>query len=121
MTILSRPDPTVDIACTLPVNEAGDRLMSLQAIVGDRLDRVSRADGRLRVRINRAGRSDLDAELIAFAEAEKECCGFLGFAIESEPNAVTIEFAAPAGAEPTLDGIEWLVRAAGRQGTGTTT
>ena len=117
MTILSQPDPAADIVCSLPVNEAGGRLRSLQTIVGDRLNRVTRADGRLRVRIDRAGRDDLDAELIAFAEAEKECCAFLGFAVESESDAVTIEFSAPRGAEPTLDGIEWLVRAAGNQGT----
>jgi hypothetical protein len=117
MTILSEADPTADIACSLPVNDAGDRLRALGAMVGDGLDLVSRDDGRLRVRIDRRGDVDLDAEVIAWAEVEKACCAFLGFAVESEPNAVTIEISAPAGAEPTLDGIEWIVRAAGRQGS----
>jgi hypothetical protein len=116
MTTLSTVDPTAEIACTLPLNEAGDRLVALQTIIGDRLDHVVRDGSRLRVRIERAGTVDLNAEVIAWAEAEKACCAFLGFAIESEPDAVTIEISAPSAAEPTLDGIEWLVRAAGRHG-----
>jgi hypothetical protein len=115
MTVLSEADPTADIACSLPVNDVGDRLRALGAMVGDRLDLVSRDDGRLRVRIDRRGDTNLDSKVIAWAGAEKVCCAFLGFAVESEPNAVTIEISAPAGAEPTLDGIEWIVRAAGRQ------
>jgi hypothetical protein len=117
MTVLSRADSTADIACTLPVVAAGDRLLALQAIIGDRLDRVDRTGDSLRVRIGRGGRADLDAEMIAWADAEKRCCAFLGFAVESEPASVTIEISAPAGSEPTLEGIEWLVRAAGRQGS----
>ena len=31
-----------------------------------------------------------------------------------EPDAVTLEIDAPPGAGPTFDGIEWIVRAAGR-------
>jgi hypothetical protein len=42
MTILSKPDPTAAIICTLPVNEAGGRLRGLTAIVGDQLNNVSR-------------------------------------------------------------------------------
>jgi hypothetical protein len=116
MTTLSPVDPTAEIACTLPVNEAGGRLNSLQTLVGDHLDRLCRDSDRLRIRVLRAGRGDLEAELASWAEAEKACCAFLGFALESEPDAVTLEIAAPAGAEPTLDAIEWMVRAAGRQG-----
>jgi hypothetical protein len=116
MTTLSQVDPTVDIACTLPVTDVGGRLNVLQTLVGDHLGDLSRERDRLRIRILRAGRSDLEAEVAAFAEAEKACCAFLGFAVESTPETVTLEIATPIGAEPTLDGIEWLVRAAGRQG-----
>ena len=115
MTTLSRVDPKADIACTLPVNEAGDRLRALQAVIGDHLDDLTLAGGRLRIRVLRKGGADLEAEVTAWAEAEKACCAFLGFAVESEPDAVTIEIAAPAGAELTLEGIEWIVRAAGRR------
>lgn len=115
MTILSQVDSTADVACTLPVNEAGERLNSLQALIGDHLDHASRDGDRLRIRIGRAGRADLERQVAAWAEAEKACCAFLGFAVESEPEAVMLEIIAPSGAEPTLDGIEWLVRAAGRQ------
>jgi hypothetical protein len=116
MTTLSEIDPTADVACTLPIDEAGGRLLALQALVGDNLDGVARAGDRLRIRVDRAGRADLDAEITAWADAEKACCAFLGFAIESEPSVVTLEIAAPAGAGPTLDAIEWMVRAAGRRG-----
>lgn len=115
MTILSRPDATADIACALPPNDAGARLRALQAIVGDQLVDVARRGGRLSLRINRAGRADLEAQATAWAAEEKACCAFLGFAVDSDPDAVTIEISSPAGAEPTLDGIEWLIRAAGRQ------
>lgn len=115
VTILSRPDPTADIACTLPPNDASDRLRALQAIVGDQLEEVGRLGGRLSLRINRAGRTDLETQVTAWAAEEKACCAFLGFAVGSEPEAVTIEISAPVGAEPTLDGIEWMIRAAARQ------
>jgi hypothetical protein len=115
MTILSRPDPTADIACTLPPNDGSARLRGLQAIVGGEIANVARLGGRLRLRINRAGRADLEAQVTTWAEEEKACCAFLGFAVDSEPEAVTIEISSPAGAELTLDGIEWLIRAAGRQ------
>ena len=114
MTTLSEVDPTADVACTLPVNESGDHLNTLQRLVGGHLDALSRDAGRLRIRILRAGRPDLEAQVAAFAELEKACCAFLGFAVESASDAVTLEIAAPTGAEPTLDGIEWMVRAAGR-------
>lgn len=117
MPILSPVDATADVACTLPLNDAGERLNALQALIGDHLDDVSRDGGRLRIRIERAGRADLEAEVVAWAEAEKACCAFLGFAVEAEQESVTIEILAPVGAEPTIDGIEWIVRAAGRQGS----
>ena len=114
MKTLSRVDPSAEIACTLPVNEAGDRLNALQAVIGDHLEIAQRDGDRLRIRIDRAGDADLEAKVTKWAEAEKGCCAFLGFAVESEPETVTLEIAAPGNAAGTLDGIEWLVRAAGR-------
>lgn len=113
MTVLSRVDTAAEIACTLPAIQAAGRLSSLQTVVGDRLDRVSRIDGRLRIRIARAGSADLEAEVTAWAESEKDCCAFLGFAVESEDEAVTVEIAAPDGAESTLEVFDWAVRVAG--------
>lgn len=115
MTTLSQVDPTADVACTLPVNEAADHLSTLQTLIGDHLADLSRDGDRLHIRIRRSGRADLETEVATWAEAEKACCAFLGFAVESEPESVTLEIVAPAGAEPTLEGIEWIVRAAGRQ------
>jgi hypothetical protein len=114
MPTLSQVDPSADIACTLPINQAGDRLNLLQAVIGDHLESAERDGDRLRIRIDRAGDPDLEAKVTEWAEGEKGCCGFLGFAIESEPETVTLEVAAPSNAAGTLDGIEWVVRAAGR-------
>jgi hypothetical protein len=115
MTILSQADPSTEITCTLPVNEAGGRLNDWVGLIGGHLDHLSRDNDRLRMRILRAGRVDLETEVAAFAEAEKTCCAFLGFEIESAADNVTLDIVAPAGAEQTLEGIEWMLRAAGRQ------
>ena len=115
MTTLAQADPTAEIACTLPVNEAVGRLTALQALIGGRLDDVSSAARHLRIRIGRGGDPDLEAKAAAWAKAEKECCAFLGFAVESRPESVTLDIVAPAGAEAVLEGIKWIVRAAGRQ------
>jgi hypothetical protein len=114
MTFLSQADPTADVACALPAREAGERLNALGDLVGDRLERVSRDGDRLRLRIRRGGDADLGAKASAWAIAEKGCCAFLGFEIESEPEAVTLQIIAPDGAGATLEGIEWIIRAAGR-------
>ena len=117
MRTLSSVDPAADVACTLPLSGVKDRLTALQVLIGGRLDGVTRVGDRLSIRIERRGDDDaLEARAAAWAQAEKGCCAFLGFAIESDPRAVTLEIVAPTGAEPTLDGIGWIVRAAGRQG-----
>jgi hypothetical protein len=112
MNVLSTADPGAPIICTLPPTEFRDRLRALEAIVGDDLEGVSREPDRIRVRIGRGNRPDLERQLTAWATEEKTCCAFLGFAIVPDLDAVTIEIQAPAGAEATLDGIDWIVRAA---------
>ena len=114
MTTLSTVDLTAEIACTLPVNEASDRLKALEDLVGDRPASTERDGDRLKITIQRADDDDLDAKVTAWAEAEKGCCGFLGFALESDIDRVTLDIAAPPNAGPTLDAIEWMMRAAGR-------
>ena len=113
MKTLSVVDPAAPIECTLPVTEAAGRLCDLDGVVGGgRLQGVDRAAGRFRFTVARDGRADLEHQLAAWAADEKSCCAFLGFAIESDEESVTMEIQAPVGAEPTLDGIDWLVRAA---------
>lgn len=114
MTVLSRVDPTAEVACTLPVREAGGRLNVFGDLVGDRLEDVSRSGDRLRIRLRRDGDPDLEAKASAWATGEKGCCAFLGFEVESEPDCVTLDIIAPKGAGATLEGIEWLARTAGR-------
>jgi hypothetical protein len=113
MKTLSSVDSTAAIECTLPVTEAAGRLSDLDDVVdGGRLQGIDRAAGRFRFTVARDGRMDLEEQLAAWAADEKSCCAFLGFAIESDRESVTMEIQAPDGAEPTLDGIDWLVRAA---------
>jgi len=114
MPVLTTPDPTAEIACTLLVLEISGRLSSLQELIGGSLIQADRTDGTLRIVINRDGRSSLYADTVAWATAEKACCAFLGFAVGEAEDRVTLEIAAPAGAERTLDGIDVLVRAVAR-------
>ena len=116
MTILSEVDPSAEIAGTLPINEASGRLDALQALVGDRLVGTERGSDRLRITIKRAGDAGLEDDVRAWAQEEKGCCAFLGFAVESGPESVTLEIASPPDAGPTLDAIEWMFRAADRAG-----
>ena len=114
MPVLTTPNPAAEIACTLPVLEMAGRLTSLRELIGGSLIEADRTDGGLRIVIDRAGRSSLFDDTVAWATAEKACCAFLGFAVEEAQDRVTIEIAAPAGAEGTLDGIDVLVRAVER-------
>ncbi len=114
MRTLSVVDTSADIACTLPVNEMRDRLRELQGLVGDRLESAILVGDKLRIRMDRDGDEDLDRKVVAWAEVEKGCCAFLGFAIESDLDVVTLEIAAPTEATATLEGIEWIFQAAGQ-------
>ena len=114
MTVLSHVDPTVEVACTLPIRDAGERLNAFGDLVGDRVEDVSRSGDRLRIRMRRDGDPDLEAKASAWAIEEKGCCAFLGFEIESEPDRVTLDIVAPEGAGATLEGIDWIARTAGR-------
>ena len=109
MPVLSSPDSTVGIACALPVLEMASRLDSLQDLVACGLDEVHLGDRRLRIAIEGCSAADLFAETVAWAEAKKSCCPYLGFAVEATPAGVVLEIAAPRGAEPTLEGLQVLV------------
>jgi len=112
--VLSSPDPTVGIACAVPVLEMAVRLDSLQDLVADGLDEVHLHDRRLRIAIDRDSAADLYAQTVAWAEAGKACCPYLGFAVEETPARVVLEIAAPKGAEPTLEGLQFVVLAGAR-------
>jgi hypothetical protein len=113
VTVLSHVDPAAEVACTLPVLEAGKRLNAFGDLIGDRLDDVARSGDRLRIRIRRDGDADLETKARAWAIEEKGCCALLGFEIESDPDSVTLDIIAPEGAGATLEGIEWIARTAG--------
>jgi hypothetical protein len=69
----------------------------------------------LRIRIDREGDADLETKVAEWADAEKGCCAFLGFALESDADMVTLDITAPTTAAPTLDAIAWMIRTAGRE------
>jgi hypothetical protein len=112
MPTLSTPDPTAPIACALPPRQAIDRLRALEDVVGDRLLGVHRGDATITLDVA-ANDPEVEQRLISWAEEEKNCCAFLGFAIETSPERVVLTIEAPPGAEATLDGIDWIVGAAG--------
>jgi hypothetical protein len=101
------------MTCSLPVLEMAGRLDSLQDLVAPGLDDVQLCDRRLRIAMDRDEVSNLYAQTVAWAEAKKACCSYLGFAVEETPARVVLEIAAPKGAEPTLAGFQFLVLAAG--------
>jgi hypothetical protein len=114
MTILSQVNSTADIACALAPDAARDRVVALGDLVGEGTT-TSRSADTLAIRVERRGRPGLDADVAAWATAEKECCPFFGFALESEPDAVTLEISVPAGAGETLDELEGMVARAARE------
>jgi hypothetical protein len=114
MQTLSMVDPTAEVACTLPINEADDRLKVLEALVSGRLASAQRDGDKLRICLSRDGDAELDARVTEWAEAEKGCCAFLGFALESDAETVVLDITAPPEAAPTLDAIAWMMRAASR-------
>ena len=108
MTTLSQVDSTADIACSLEPDAALDRVVTLADLVAHGTT-TRRSRDTLAIRIERRGRSGLNADVAAWAEAEKACCPFFGFALESEPDAVTLQISVPAGAEATLDELEGML------------
>lgn len=114
MPTLSQPDPHAEIACTLPPGQFIDRLRALEDVVGDRLLGVERGAGSITFDLA-ATDPTLEERITVWAHEEKLCCAFLGFAIESSADRLTLTVEAPAGAEATLDGIDWIIRAAGKR------
>ncbi len=111
MTILIEPDPSVPIACVLPLDEWGAWRKDYQALYGGHLQLIAREPGRLRLVVDRGDRVDLEAVAIAQLRRDKEeCRPFLGFAFASERAAITIEISAAAGAEASLDEVELMMR-----------
>ena len=69
--VLSSPDPTVGIACILPVLEMADRLDMLHDLVADGLGDVLLNERRLRITIERDPAADLYAQTVALAKPRR--------------------------------------------------
>jgi hypothetical protein len=89
------------IACTLTPRAMTDRVQWLQRLGTAGLIEGERHDGRLDLRFDAAA----EDEVRAWVAAEQECCAFLSFELRPSAGEVRLGVAAPAGAEPVLDGL----------------
>jgi hypothetical protein len=88
------------IACSLGATELEARLDELRALGREALRTSRTAPGRAQLRFAAAG--DVEARLAAVVAAEARCCAFLTLRLRREDDAVVLDLAAPAGAEPVL-------------------
>ena len=93
---------SVPIACTLTPDELAARRRELLPGLAARAERIERiADG---VRLLFAPAPDLLATIAGVIEAERQCCKFLGFALNAEPNdgPIALIITAPPAAQGIL-------------------
>jgi DNA-binding transcriptional MerR regulator len=89
------------IACTLSVNEVGDRLAQWKATVADATGREA-IDGGTRLSFRRAVDVAAIAALIA---AEQDCCRFFTFTLTVGVDSVLLDVWGPADAQPVIDSL----------------
>ena len=82
------------VACTLPIDDAPDRLADWQAVLSEVVERVPVEDG---LRLTLSDQADL-AEVSRLLVAEHGCCSFLRFALTVDDRGVAIEIGAPGDA-----------------------
>jgi DNA-binding transcriptional MerR regulator len=103
------PDVNVPIACTLPADQRDGRLAELQRLFGH-VRAVEREPRRLRLTLGAArGLEAATGDLLA---REARCCPFFAFTVRAAEDLLLVDIEVPAGAEPTLDGLEALAVAA---------
>ena len=97
----------VPIACTLTVDDAGDRVAEWRAFLADHVEDARREGDVLHLRLR-----DSDETLCAAADLsarEKQCCGFFSFAIAIEADARWLDIAVPSDASAVLDEFAGLL------------
>ncbi len=95
------------IACTLDVDEAGQRVERWRQVLSVAVARTERAaPGRLSC-VLRTDLADLQS-LVLLAQEEKACCRFFSFSFEIEADSVTMVVGVPDDAVTVLDGFAAL-------------
>jgi len=99
-------DATAPIVCTLTTGEVQERrelLGWLRANVSQ-IDRTEHG-----MLLHFPGGDAIDERLRHFADVEKQCCRFWGFAVEPDPRGTTLRWDAPPAADELVEALlAWL-------------
>ena len=99
---------SIPIACSLGETAARAQLDEWRAAFAAAIaatDRVAPAELALRLRDDLSGVTGL----VRLAQRERACCPFFEFALQIEPDAVTLKVRVPADAVPVLDQFAQLM------------
>jgi hypothetical protein len=91
------------IACSLSAGDLDDRLAQMAGLGRDALLGAELTPGRARLRF--AHVAGIRDRLERIAAGEAECCAFLTTTVREERGELVLAIAAPAGAEPVLEGL----------------
>jgi hypothetical protein len=89
------------IACSLNASDLTHRLAEIGALGHDALVDVRTEPTRAVLRF--AAGTAIRARVVAVAQAESECCGFLTLNVSDEPDTVVLAIDAPADAQLVFD------------------
>jgi hypothetical protein len=92
---------SLPIACSLDAAALSGRLDEIAALGRDALIDVDRAPERAVLRF--VADATVRDRVVAIADAESRCCGFLTLRVSDEPEAIVLTIDAPADAELVLD------------------
>jgi hypothetical protein len=88
------------IACSLPAEAAADRLNTFAQLAHDALTGAGRMPAGIELRFR--GSQRVEQALLAFMEAERQCCPFLDFEL-TRGSELRLWIGGPQAAEPVLD------------------
>jgi hypothetical protein len=89
------------IACSLDAADLSQRLKDIAALGREALIDINEAPTRAVLRF--AAGNGVHDRVVAIADAESRCCGFLTLYVTDEPDAVVLTIDAPADAQLVLD------------------
>jgi hypothetical protein len=91
------------MACTLTPAELPARVAEMADVGREALEVAEVRGGGAVLRFRASG--DTRERLTAIVAAEARCCAFLAMNLSDESGRIVLTVAAPAGAEPVLDGL----------------
>ena len=93
-------DDTAPIACTIGSDEIAGRVEVVERMRAS-LERVERTDHGLR--LHSPNEPAIEADVRHFADDEKRCCQFWGFAIDATDEHLTLRWEGPPATNDLLD------------------